>query len=176
MTYACLGWGSLIWDPRDLPITPPWRTDGPHLPVEFGRQSNDGRLTLVLAPEALPVPTLWVPLRVANMNEAVEALRQREGTIRKRIGTWPSADAPKAIGHFAEQNELTGIVWTALTPKFGTTHEAMPTAEEAVEYLNSLKGTSRIAAEEYIRRAPKQIATAYRTVFEEKLGWAYAEK
>jgi len=26
---VCLGWGSLIWDHRDLPIGGGWRNDGP---------------------------------------------------------------------------------------------------------------------------------------------------
>jgi hypothetical protein len=48
MKIAVLGWGSLIWQPRELRISLPiWKTDGPELPVEFARVSMDGRLTLV---------------------------------------------------------------------------------------------------------------------------------
>ena len=45
---VCLGWGSLIWRPGDLPVGD-WRDDGPEIKVEFVRESTDHRLTLVLA-------------------------------------------------------------------------------------------------------------------------------
>jgi len=40
---ACIGWGSLIWDPRDLLVQREWFKDGALLPVEFARQAfKDG--------------------------------------------------------------------------------------------------------------------------------------
>ena len=36
---AILGWGSLIWDPRDLQFDGQWRENGPLFPIEFSRPS-----------------------------------------------------------------------------------------------------------------------------------------
>ncbi len=37
MKIAILGWGSLIWDRRDLQIAGDWQQGGPVLPIEFSR-------------------------------------------------------------------------------------------------------------------------------------------
>lgn len=174
---ACIGWGSLIWDPRELPIAADWKTDGPLLPIEFTRQSQDGRLTLVLTPNAPAVPALWAPLAVADINVAAEALRVREGrTKRQWIGKWSVALSStgrvnRLMSEWAVTRNLEGIVWTAIPPKFNGQDFRAPTAREAVEYLNSLNGAKRFNAEEYIRRTPHQVRTSYREVIERELGW-----
>ena len=52
MNIAILGWGSLVPDPRGLPIAGGWHQGGPILPIEFSRISKDGQragcLTLVI--------------------------------------------------------------------------------------------------------------------------------
>ena len=53
MIIACFGWGSLVWNPADLPMVGDWQSDGPALPVEFTRKSNNGRVTLVYARRGL---------------------------------------------------------------------------------------------------------------------------
>ena len=69
---ACIGWGSLIWDPRSLPIEGMWSTDGPDLPIEFTRESSDGRMTLAITPDFAAVQTLWILMRVDTLADAIE--------------------------------------------------------------------------------------------------------
>ena len=63
MKIFFLGWGSLIWFPDNLSKKGEWYRDGPCLPVEFARISNNGRLTLVLYLYADRVRVLWVYVR-----------------------------------------------------------------------------------------------------------------
>lgn len=91
MTIVCLGWGSLVWNSEELPVGK-WSSDGPQLPIEFARQSADGRITLVIAEDGEPVPVLWAPLNVKSIDEARKALAHREGCRLNAIGYWsPSA-------------------------------------------------------------------------------------
>lgn len=179
MKIACLGWGSLVWDPRDLPLQSEWRSDGPLLPLEFTRQSDNGRITLVITEGASPVTTLWCELVAATLNEAVAKLADREGIKSKNaarlIGRW-SADDPKlgetpaSICDWAQSKQLNAVVWTALLPKFSGSAN-VPTCAQVVEYLKSTTGGVRSDSERYVRNAPAQITTTYRTSIEQHLGW-----
>jgi hypothetical protein len=123
---ACLGWGSLIWDPRSLPIRRPWFNDGPLLPIEFARESTDKRITLVIVPNNLAevacVRTLWALMVAPTLDVARTELAKREGTGVKNIGCWPDEVLPKEVGEvveaWAKGRALDGVVWTALPPKF----------------------------------------------------------
>ena len=81
MKIACLGWGSLIWDPRDLPAQE-WQNDGPRLPIEFSRVSKDGRVTLVVDVAGRSVPTLWTLLATENLESGIAQLAAREQVQR----------------------------------------------------------------------------------------------
>ena len=61
-------------------------------------------------------------------------------------------------------------MWTALKPKIGEEYR-VATLGEVIGHLSGLEGTERDVAEEYIRLAPRQIVTPYRTAIEEALGW-----
>ena len=67
MKIACLGWGSLIWRPENLLLRSGWFMDGPLLPIEYARQSKDGRLTLVITEKAKPVRTLWATMATSEL-------------------------------------------------------------------------------------------------------------
>ena len=178
-TIACLGWGSLVWDPRELPIQRTWFLDGPTVRVEFSRQSQDGRITLVLVPGATAVRSLWAIMDAQTLEAAREALASREKIPKKNeakhIGSWSIGDQPVSeipnLSAWAEASGVQHVVWTALPPKFSGVEQA-PTEEQVVSYLEALVGAQRDAAEIYVRRAPKQIDTAFRRKIEAKLQWA----
>jgi hypothetical protein len=173
---ACLGWGSLIWDPRDLRLRrpPKWLEDGPLLPVEFAHKSKNGRMTLVLLREGPAVPTLWAEMSVETLQDARQSLAMREGCNVNAIGSWPGEAATfshiEAIGAWAASKRLDGVVWTALGPKFDNAC-SVAAAAQVVDYLRSLSGEPRYLAEEYIRKTPAQVRTPYRAVIESELGW-----
>lgn len=63
----------MVWKPGDLPIVGEWRPDGPALPVEFSRQSRDGRMTLVVTDGAKPLPVsplVWFSISSAASDRA----------------------------------------------------------------------------------------------------------
>jgi hypothetical protein len=177
---ACIGWGSLIWNRRNLDVDGNWRGDGPALPVEFARQSSDGRITLVLVHGFASVPTLWSAFNTRDLARARESLREREGVPCSRAGDlivhWhqgenPVAEPDATISAWAAGKNLDAAVWTNLPPKFGGIDGRVPTENEVIAYLRALQGETRLPAEEYVRRAPRQIATAYRSTIERVLGW-----
>ena len=178
-TIACLGWGSLVWDPRELPIQRKWFEDGPFIKADFLRRSDDGRITLVLDESAGVVRSLWALMAVADLLAAKEALARREGTWKKTdpsraIGSWDRGDpASTLVLDLAEWTAAHGVdhvIWTALPKKFhqdGTT----PTADDIVEYLIQCHGPAREHAERYVRLAPRQIDTPIRRRIEAELSW-----
>jgi hypothetical protein len=176
---ALIAWGSLVYDPGNLPLSSAWHADGPLLPVEFCRESRDGKITLVLMPGMPPVPTLWVTLAVENVAHARQLLADREARPnkgRKEIaGFWSPSEAAgtcaEEIGSWARAHDLTGAVWTALGPKFHGVDRRIPTVDEVVAHLRSLSGPQRRAAERYVRCAPVQIRTSYRAAIEDAVGW-----
>ncbi|MFZ0511722.1 MAG: hypothetical protein WAM14_08965 [Candidatus Nitrosopolaris sp.] len=87
MNIACVGWGSLIWDPRDLPIQRCWFKDSPQalLPIEFARHSSNDRITLVIVPDARYVRSLWTPMIVPDIDTAKIKLAECEGIKKEHI-------------------------------------------------------------------------------------------
>jgi hypothetical protein len=175
---ACLGWGSLVWDPRSLPIHRQWFVDGPLVKVEFLRQSQDNRITLVLHDSAEPVRSLWALMTVRTLDAAKKALAVREGisdkNVTKHIGCWSRGDEDPTriieMGAWASARGVKHVIWTALPSKFKD-KEKCPSGEEVVAYLSVLTGPERDNAQKYIRLAPVQIDTPYRRLIEARLGW-----
>jgi len=127
MKIACLGWGSLIWNPEALPIQREWFKDGPFAPIEFTRQSTDGRITLVIDTTAAPVRLLWAHMLSPDLDSARRALKNREEITAKdwesKIGSWQRGESGPAsmpeLARWADAHGLDAAIWTALLPKFG---------------------------------------------------------
>lgn len=178
MAIGCVGWGSLIWDlgrDQQLPIEGGWHEDGPSVPVEFVRHSDSGLVTLVIEPTAAALRTLWAVMASVSLQDAKQALAAREGTHVRNIGSWSAGEAaPAAIGGIAEwaaSKKLAHVIWTGLPSKFDGVNRKTPTVDEVIKLLSGMEEAKRVKAERYIRRAPRQIATAYRKRIEEVLGW-----
>jgi hypothetical protein len=181
MLIACLGWGSLVWDPRELAVQREWFSDGPLLPIEFaGVSSKDGRLTLVLLDKAPVVRSLWTLMTLTDLDEAKNNLAKREEATSKdkvkNIGYWSaekdsSGVGAATIGYWAKQHQIEGVIWTALPGKFGTKFvDSLPV--RAVSHLRALPPEGKQVAETYIRHTPRQIDTAVRRAVEREFGWS----
>jgi len=183
MRIAFLGWGSLIWNPRNLRISEEWHTDGPFLPVEFARISNDKRLTLVLYPSADKVQVLWTHANVHTLDEAIESLKQREDAPENRIGFLSTTEnkshcqvVPEVLDEirsWAQGKNLDAVVWTDLPSNFAKESGRELNESNAVEYLSGLQGKERQAARQYIEKAPPQIMTGLRRNIEQELRWKH---
>lgn len=172
----CLGWGSLIWNPGLLAVSGGWQKHGPEVPVEFLRQSKDGRLTLVIERSVPRVTVLWAKMQMSELGEAKENLRQREGRIKKEfVGFWAQdSDCPDEIpcmANWAKKIGATAVIWTALPAKFNGEVYRKPSVDEAIAYIEQLNPERKALAEEYVRKTPLQISTKYRLSFEENFGW-----
>ncbi|NVJ61502.1 MAG: hypothetical protein HWE27_13985 [Gammaproteobacteria bacterium] len=173
---VCLGWGSLVWDQRELRTKGDWKKDGPYISVEYIRQSNDGRLTLVIDNKGTPSQVLWAEMQQADFELAKNELRIREGNIlRHHVGAWEKGSKDPSdingLSDWADSIGCNAVIWTALPPKFNGENNKRPEINEAISYLENLDNQARILAEEYIRKTPAQIRTPYRSKFEEYFGW-----
>ena len=177
MKIAVLGWGSLIWDRRDLPIVGEWQHGGPILPIEFSRISSNGRLTLVIDEEhGADVPTRYARSAGGSLTDAIDGLWNREGRPpRDRIGfvnlvsdteqDWSRQRHPAAcdrIKAWARAQNWEAVVWTALISNFSEKRGESYSSEAAARYFSDLTGETRIRAAEYVGKAPQEVDTPFR--------------
>lgn len=178
MNIVCIAWGSLLWKPGNLKLASQWHPGGPLLPLEFARQSDDSpELALVLCEGARPAPTYWAYLDTHDLDQAREMLREREKITPVNpewIGSLPAVDGARTdprIAAWLRAQRIDAAVWTAVPPKFDGENGRVPTADEAVAWLDSCSGEQRAAAQEYISRTPAHIDTPHRRAFAARLGW-----
>jgi hypothetical protein len=118
----------------------------------------------------------------SNPQQAQEALAEREGiepeNVDRSIGLWTPNERRGRVGveiiaTWAERLALDAVVWTDLQPgprgERGSSHAL--TEEDVVRHLRGLDPSARRHAEEYVRRAPRQIDTDIRRRLELEFGW-----
>ena len=173
MKIAIIGWGSLVWNPSDLPCrekADAWQKDGPPLKIEFSRVSKDSRLTLVIDPlHGLEVPTLYATSTRTRLEDAVADLRQREETVWRHIA-YASANANSAhdrairevVFRWLKSTDYEAAVWTAIPSNYQEQLGVEFSVEHATTYLTNLPKIVKARAFDYILKAPKQIETELR--------------
>ncbi len=186
MNIAILGWGSLVWCPGSLRIRTRWRLEGPVLPIEFARISEDGRLTLVIHPGSAGQPTYWALSEFADREEARSNVCEREGSplhaihyldlegeaaegilsgIRERVTKW-----------LVQGKNIQAVIWTGLQSNWKEKRGSEFTPEDGIRFLLDLEAEQDRAkakyerAREYVRNAPPGVDTAVRAAMRTR-GW-----
>ena len=179
MRIAILAWGSLIWDCRELAILEEFRTNGPHIPIEFCRVSGGGRLTLVIDETFGASCSTYSALSAyGDLDAAIENLRLREGMpSAKGVGFVDVASGrrsgraverhPQAVATidaWAKANGYDAAIWTALARNFHEPDKAGEpfSVEAAIRNLETLEAPKLCAALGYIRSAPPEVQTPVR--------------
>jgi len=187
MRIAILGWGSLINEPRGLPIVGEWQQDGPKLWIEFSRISRKGArkdcLTLVIDELCdSEVTTLHVLSARSNLSQAIADLQTREGTSLDDIGfceVETGRFAPNAMSRhpksceriraWACDKDFDAVVWTALPRRFKDATGIPFSPEAALKYLIGLPAPTRSLALNYIHTAPERTMTSFRRLLLEQI-------
>jgi hypothetical protein len=175
-----LGWGSLINEPRDLPIVGDWQKDGPVLWIEFSRISRKGEragcLTLVIDERCeSEVTTLHVLSPRTDLAQAVADLQEREGTSQDDIGFCVVAAgrfAPNALSRhpksceriraWALEKGFDAVIWAAQSRRFKDALGIPFSPAAALNYLNGLPAPTKEKALQYIHDTPAQTMTPFR--------------
>lgn len=186
MNIAVLGWGSLIWCPGSLRIRSRWRSDGPPLPIEFARISQDDRLTLVIQPGSPDQPTYWALSEFTILRDARDNLQSREKSKSRdvhhvlRDGSRANDAQPEIVERItawvAQHTEVEAVVWTGLASNWREKRERDFSLEDAVNFLQGLEAERDRAkatydrAREYVTNTPPAVDTAVRKAMRAR-GW-----
>lgn len=184
MKIAVIGWGSLVHSPRGqrpidhaLLLRGAWHSDGPILPLEFSRVSDDGPLTLVVDPtNGAPCSCHHAESAEMMLPQAIEELRLRERMKSgKKIGfveRSASARTPedRTVSDWLATTDYNAAIWTALQPNFLERRQEPVSVNAAKRYLEGLGNPIRTEAYRYLVEAPDGIDTPLRQM----AGWPEA--
>jgi hypothetical protein len=149
MNIAILGWGSLIWCQGGLRIKTRWLVDGPSLPIEFARISQDDRLTLVIQPGSAEQSTYWAVSEFTDLKDARQNLKTRERTKSSEIhhvlrdgtseGDAPAGIAEKIAAWTSQRGHIDAVVWTGLESNWREKRGRDFTVDDARDFLLALE-------------------------------------
>jgi hypothetical protein len=168
---AILGWGSLVWDPRQLHVATPWELTDLRLPLEFSRISQrERRLTLVIdTNDGAECGVYYALSALSGLPDAIADLAEREETDVANIGvatqdtTFNAWDPRREIVQWVVQKAFEAAIWTDLEPNFPRRRRGQPfSIPEALAHLADLNPVERAAARRYIVNAPASVQTPLR--------------
>jgi hypothetical protein len=176
---AVIGWGSLIWNPGSLSLASRWRIDGPSLPIDYARISDDGRLTLVIEPTSKPVNVLWTIVPDSDLEQAIESLKNREGTARRHIhfatsptsfgGAYPDVVKEAISTWLHVHSDIDACIWTGLPSNWIEKRNRHYTVADSLDYLDGVHDVGRV--QEYVEKTPAQIETCGRVAIRNRFNW-----
>ena len=179
-----LAWGSLYWNPEDLPIKN-WKTTNIKFPLEFSRVSDQGkgRLTLVIDEKNGTNNKIWYSeTNLKNINLAINALKKREKTLKSNIAyinlkskKERVINTPKyivtMIKEWANKNNIDTVIWTDLTSNWENIMGTKYSPQSAYKYFIESNLNVRLEILKYIYKAKNLggINTKFSTYFFKQL-------
>jgi hypothetical protein len=170
MHIAYIGWGSLIWDYKNLPIhlnetECPWIKTNLKLPLEFSRISDkgNGRITLVIDTNGTLNNVYYAPLlSTTDKKQAIISLRRREKTNTKNIGYIDNITNEinsrlpikiiNDIKSWMKNNNIDIAIWTDIETNWESLKGKKFTNKDAFDYFTSINPSMQIKIFNYIYR------------------------
>ena len=100
-----------------------WFNDGPLVPVEFARQSDDGRITLVMESRARPIRVLWALMDSETWMTPAKNCgngrdwQGRHGPTRRAMAARHFPRPFPGLSDGPRVRDLDAVIWTALPPQ-----------------------------------------------------------
>ena len=179
-----LAWGSLYWNPEDLPIKK-WIPASLELPLEFSRISDKGkgRLTLVIDEKNGTYNKIWYSeTDIKDVNIAINSLKKRENTIKSNIAYTNlktnrkrTINTPKhivnLIENWATNNNIDTVIWTDLKSNWKDIMNTDYSPKGAYQYFTNSELTVRLEILKYIYKSKNLggITTDFSTYFFKQL-------
>ena len=179
MKIAILAWDSLLVNSKDMFIEK-WRRNGPVLPLEFSRISEDGKLTVVIDCNGGANNKVFYTIsKHQSIDNVIKEILSKEKINYENLGVLNvenKTGSPRIfvydkiiidnITDWAKKNKIDTVIWIALGRKFKDKIGIRFSSLNALNYFLSLDGKTEKLALYYLRRVPKQIKTPTRLLLE----------